>query len=174
MTESQTAINTDATELEEDAVTRIYEVGYLVLPTVEEGNLDGVVGEIRSFIEKAKGSFIAEGAPVSMKLAYPMYVNNGGKRTQYDRAYFGWIKFEVDGATALTLRDMLRNNASILRSIIFKTVREDTRAVARRAVLREVRRTDTIESHPKKGADESAGVVSEEALDKSIEQLIAD
>jgi len=171
MTESQMATQDD---LGEGTVLRIYEVGYLVLPTVGEAEIETTVNEIRSVIEKARGTFIAEGAPVSIKLAYPMFVHTGGKRTPYDRASFGWIKFETDGATANELRAMLLGHPSILRSLIFKTVREDTRASARRAVLREVRRTDTITSTPKKGADESAGVVSEEALDKSIEQLIAD
>lgn len=172
MAETEVIVEEEATDQAEDSVIRVYEIGYLVLPTVAEDALEGVVGEIRSAIEGAKGSFIAEGAPVSMKLAYPMFVNRGGKREKYERAYFGWIKFEADASAAGMLRAMLEGHASILRSIIFKTVREDTRVSARRAVLREVRRTDTITSTPKKGADESAGVVSEEALDKSIEELI--
>jgi ribosomal protein S6 len=163
-----------ATEIESanDATLRIYEAGYLILPTVAEDQVESVVADIRSFIEKAGGSFIAEGAPVSMKLAYTMYVNTSGKQNPYDRAYFGWLKFEVDGATAHALTDMLLKHSSILRSIIFKTVREDTRASARHTVLREVKRTDTIKSDPTKGAAD-AGVVSEEAIDKSIEELIA-
>lgn len=155
-----------------DVTLRIYEAGYLILPTVAEDQVESVVADIRSFIEKAGGSFIAEGAPVSTKLAYTMYVNNAGKQTAYDRAWFGWLKFEVDGATAHALTDMLLKHASILRSLIFRTVREDTRASARHTVLREVKRTDTIKSDPTKGAAD-AGVVSEAAIDKSIEELIA-
>lgn len=155
-----------------DVALRIYEAGYLILPTVAEDQVESVVADIRSFIEKAGGSFIAEGAPVSTKLAYTMYVNNAGKQTAYDRAWFGWLKFEVDGATAHALTDMLLKHASILRSLIFRTVREDTRASARHTVLREVKRTDTIKSDPTKGAAD-AGVVSEAAIDKSIEELIA-
>lgn len=160
------------TDRDDEAVLRIYEAGYLILPTVAEDQVESVVADIRSFIEKAGGSFIAEGAPVSTKLAYTMYVNNAGKQTAYDRAWFGWLKFEVDGATAHALTDMLLKHASILRSLIFKTVREDTRASARHTVLREVKRTDTIKSDPTKGAAD-AGVVSEAAIDKSIEELIA-
>lgn len=160
--------------IEDDAARRVYEAGYLILPTIQEGELEGVVARIRSVIEAGKGDFIAEGAPVTQKLAYTMYVNLGGKRVPYERAWFGWIKFEAAGTTANALRDAFGKDPSILRSIIFKTVREDTRAIARREnVLREVRRTDTIKSQPSKGA-EGGKEVSEEALDKSLGALISE
>jgi len=153
--------------------SRVYEVGYHVLPTVKEEDVESVVAGIRAFIEKAGGSFIAEGAPVSTKLAYTMFVSNEGKRTGYDRAYFGWIKCEMDGAAAYELATKLEADAQILRSIIFKTVREDTRAAARHSVLREVKRGETIKSKPEKGAEQQvAGEVSEEQLDKSIDELL--
>lgn len=175
MTEATETVIAAPEDHADEVVLRIYEAGYLILPTVGEDEIEGVVSEIRSFIEKAGGSFIAEGAPVSQKLAYTMYVNLGGKQQAYDRASFGWLKFEVDGATAKALSTFLLKHPSILRSIIFKTVREDTRASARHTVLREVKRTDTIKTQPSKGAGtETAGEVSEEALNKSIEELIAD
>lgn len=163
---------TNLTADKDSAEFRVYEVGYHILSTVKEDDIEGVVAEIRSFIEKAGGSFIAEGAPVSMKLAYTMYVNNGGKRFPYDRASFGWIKFEVDGATANALATELEKNPNILRSLVFKTTREDNRAAARSSVLREVKRGDTIKSQPAKGAGAAvAGEVSEEELDKSIDEI---
>lgn len=154
-----------------DASVRVYEAGYHILPTVKEEEVEKVTAEIRAAIEKAGGSFIAEGTPQMMKLAYPMYINAAGKNTEYDRAYFGWIKFECTGAAAVSIHHMLQGNAAILRSIIFKTVREDTRASARPTILREVKRTDTIASTPKKGASEEAGEVSQEALDRSLDEL---
>ena len=179
MVETAEAVKAPETDAD-TSVLRVYEAGYLILPTVAEEELDGVVAEIRALIEKAGGSLIAEGAPISQKLAYTMYVNLGGKRVAYDRASFGWLKFEADGEAAEALRDMLEKNPSILRSILFKTVREDTRAVARtqqggQGMLREVKRTDTIKSTPAKGAQEGAGEeVSQEALDKSLDELTKD
>lgn len=164
--------DTDVIERENDAELRVYEAGYLILPTVKEDEIEGVVAEIRSIIESAGGSFIAEGAPVSTKLAYTMYVSLGGKRQPYDRAWFGWLKFEVDGTTANKLIADLEKNTNILRSIVFKTVREDTRAAARHSVLRDVKRGDTIKSQPSKGADAAvAGNVSDAALNKSLDEI---
>ena len=58
------------------AEPRIYEIGYHIIPTVKEEDIEKTVGEIRKAIESSvgKATFIAEGAPSLMKLAYPMSV----------------------------------------------------------------------------------------------------
>jgi hypothetical protein len=68
MAESE-VVETQETDIDRDA-TRVYEVGYHIIPTVAEENIESIVSEIRSVIEKAGGSFIAEGAPSLIKLAY--------------------------------------------------------------------------------------------------------
>jgi len=152
---------------------RVYEVGYHILSTVKEEDVEGIVLMIRKEIEKIGGSLISEGAPQSIKLSYTMTVNKGGKNVHYERAYFGWIKFECDAGNVPALNEMLRSDKNVLRYIIFKTVREDTRMVARPRMLREIKRTDTITSTPKKGAeDEKVGEeVSEKDLDKALEDI---
>jgi len=174
--EETTTIENETDETAGADETRVYEVGYHILPSVPEENLEDVVAVVRNTIEKAGGSFITEGAPQSIKLAYTMYVNRGGAHEAYDRAYFGWIKFEAEGNAAVELNEFLKTNEQILRYFIFKTVREETRASVKAPKLREVKRTDTIESTPKRGAEtpDKSGEVSEEALDKSIEELIGD
>jgi ribosomal protein S6 len=165
----------DKEEIESDVdpqLVRVYETGYHILPTVPEDDVEQVVSAIRSSIESGGGSFISEGAAQSVKLAYSMYVNRGGTHDEYDRAYFGWIKFEAEGKVAVALNQVLDANENILRYIIFKTVREDTRASARPTTLREVKRTDTIKSTPKKGAEKKGTEdVSEKDLDKVLEDL---
>jgi len=166
-------VKTEESKAPENEGVRIYEVGYHVLSTVKEEDVEGVVSTIRSEIEKAGGSLISEGAPQSVKLSYTMSVNKGGKNTHYERAYFGWIKFESDSEATGKLNEVLTEDENILRFIIFKTLREDTRASARPKTLREVRRTDTITSTPKKGAEpkEAAPDVSEKDLDKALEDI---
>lgn len=158
----------------EDAVTtRIYEVGYHILPSVAEENVDKVVGEIRSVIEAAGGSFIAEGAPVLTKLSYDMNSREGDKWASQDRGYFGWIKFEAVVGAAATLEDALKANKNILRHIVFRTVREETRARLKTPTLREVKRTDVIKTTAKRPDEESAPV-SEEDLDKALSDITTD
>ncbi len=152
--------------------SQVYELGYHILPTVVSDDLEGEVAKIRSAIEKRGGSFIAEGPTETIALAYPMFVNNGGKQTKYESAYFGWMKFELSPEEAVLLRDEdLATNAQVLRFTLFKTTREETRAQLQseqHTILREVKTTGTIE---KREVQEEGGEVSEEELDKSIDEL---
>lgn len=159
-----------------EAVKRIYEAGYIVVPTVKEEDVEKVVSGIRSEIEKAGGTFIAEGAPSMTKLSYEMEKREGEKRVAYDRGYFGWLKFEASTDVANSLTTSLNTNASILRSIVFKTVREDTRAKFKAPQLREVKRSDTIKTARAAPAakEESAAPVSEADLEKALETLTAE
>lgn len=157
---------------QEEAVLRIYEVGYHVSPAVKEEDVEKVVAEVRAAIEKAGGAFIAEGAPSQMKLSYPISVRHGERYTEYDRASFGWIKFETTTEGAAQVDAALKGHALIIRHIVFKTVREDTRAKLK-VSMREVRRTDTIRATRK--ADETAETpVSEADLDKALETLTSE
>lgn len=162
-----TAKHTDS-----EVVTRVYEAGYQIVPTVPESDVEKTVADIRSEIEKAGGSFIAEGAPSLIKLAYGMDKREGEKLVEYDRGYFGWIKFESSTEGAQALAEFLKNFAPVLRSIVFKTLREDTRAKFRAPQLREVKRTDTIQTRSRKAADgEEKEAVSEADLEKALETL---
>lgn len=169
MTEENTTDNTNNTE------NQVYELGYHILPTVVADDLEGEVAKLRSAIEKRGGSFISEGTPEMTTLAYPMFINNGGKKTKYEQAYFGWMKFEmeVDQATALSDED-ITTNTQVLRHLLVKTTREETRAqlqTAQNNILREIKTTGTLE---KKTTVEEGGEVSQEDLDKSIEELVGD
>jgi ribosomal protein S6 len=155
---------------ENEVVTRIYEAGYHIVPTVKEDDVEKVVSGIRSEIEKLGGSFIAEGAPTLMKLSFDMDKREGEKHVGYDRGYFGWIKFEAGTHAAKALTDALQANTQILRSIVFKTLREDTRAKFKAPQLREVKRTDTIKAAPRK-TEEDKAPVSEADLEKALETL---
>ncbi len=159
---------------ENEVVTRVYEAGYHIVPNVKEEDVDKVVSAIRSEIEKLGGSLIAEGAPALMKLAFSVDMREGEKHVAYDRGYFGWLKFEAGTHAAKVLTDSLTSNPSILRAIVFKTLREDTRAKFKAPQLREVKRSDTIKSSPRKVVEESAAPVSEADLDKALETLTAE
>ena len=157
-----------------DVEPRIYEIGYHIIPTVKEEDIEKTVGEIRKVIELSveKTAFIAEGAPSLMKLAYPMSVREGEKYTEYDRGYFGWIKFEAPASIVAVLNNALKINPNILRFVIWKTVREDTRAKIKPPAMREVKRTDVIKSAPRRApAEEIAAPVSEEDLEKAIQDI---
>src|SRR3989344_8419303 len=72
---AEAVMEKESTEAAE--VSRVYEAGYTIVPTVAEDSLEKVVGDIRATIEKAGGSFIAEGAPALQRLAYEMTAREG-------------------------------------------------------------------------------------------------
>ena len=166
---AETAIAPENTDLSAEESSRIYEVGYHIVPTKKEDEIEGVVAKIRSLIEKAGGKFLAEGAPSLQRLAYLISVKENGKRVDHDRGYFGWIKFEAPMEAAHALEKALSEMSDILRSIVFKTVREETRARFKTSSMREVRRGDVLRTAPRK--EEAAAPVSEEELDKALEEL---
>ena len=67
---------------------------------------------------------------------------------------------------------MLKANKSILRHIVFRTVREETRARLKTPTLREVKRTDTIKATPRR--EEGSAPVSEADLDKALSDITTD
>lgn len=161
----------------DEGVSRIYEIGYHIVPTVKEEDLEKIVGEARSIIEKKGGSFIAEGAPALTRLSYPIKAHRGtgDRRVLYDRGFFGWIKFEANVEIVTLLKDALKANSNFLRILVWKTVREDTRAKMKAPTLREVKRTDTIKAAPRRAPSEkSKAPVSEEDLEKAIQDITAE
>jgi len=156
----------------EALVSRVYEVGYHIIPTVAEDQIEKVVGRIRALVEASGGTFIAEGAPAMVKLAYPMVAREGDKNVEHDRAYFGWIKFEAVTDIAKKLEHALVQDAQILRALVVKTVREETRARMKAPTLREVKRTDTIKTVARRTEDK--GPVSEEELDKALSEITSE
>src|SRR4051812_25792247 len=93
-------------ETEDSAgLSRIYEAGYHISPMVKEEDIEKIITQIRSVVEKGGGTFIAEGAPALMKLAYEIESVADGKKQLFDRGYFGWLKFESSSETADSLRE---------------------------------------------------------------------
>lgn len=162
------AAHKDSAE-EREVILRVYEAGYHIVPQTKEEELDTVVAQVRAVIEKAGGSFISEGAPALLKLAYPMMTREGDKNVEYDRGYFGWLKFEAPGEVVEDLREFFAGSRDIFRSIVFKTVREDTRAKLKGPQLREVKRGETLKPTVRK--EEAAAPVSEADLDKALETI---
>ncbi len=105
---------------------RIYEVGYLLLPSIPEEHLAKEVSEIKKLISDAGGEFISEEDPKLRPLAYEMVKLVGTRNEKFRSAYFGWVKFETTAPEVLVLKEKFDSKESILRHLLVKTVREDT------------------------------------------------
>jgi len=112
-------------ELREDgsSETRVYEVGFLVIPTVTEEELPREVTALKDVLDKEKATVISEEFPKFRALAYPMQKRISGAIQSYANAYFGWVKFEAAPESALTIEQAFKKSDKVLRYILIKTVR---------------------------------------------------
>jgi ribosomal protein S6 len=104
---------------------RVYELGYLLMPSVNEGDLSNERDALVALITKFKGIVISEGQPQLIDLAYDMTKVINNKRHNYSQAYFGWIKFDVSPSVVETFTDNVEALENLLRSIMIKTEREN-------------------------------------------------
>lgn len=159
---------------------RVYELGYHMVPTLSEAELQKELDSLRGEISKLGGTFIMEGEPALVTLAYTMYINEGGSNTAYDKAYFGWIKFDLEPSHIAHLeREVIGENKNVLRHLLFKTVAEDTRAEIKLDQLTEVKTSETIAKAPKAEERAHTDELSDEEkkqaeadLDETIEKLL--
>ena len=148
----------------------VYEVGFHVLPTVEEGNVGGILEAIRAELLKGNAEIITEQFPQKITLAYTIERAAQGKREKYTNAYFGSIKFAIEREHIPALEALLRGNKNILRYLLVETMREE--AVPTRRAVFSSNRLEGETIHKPTSAPETPREVSEEELQKSIDALV--
>jgi ribosomal protein S6 len=148
----------------------VYEVGFHVVPTVEETKVGDVVETIRAVLAEAKAEIIRDQFPQKMTLAYTIELSVAGKREKYTESYFGFIKFAAEREHIAALEAQLRSSKDILRYLLIETTREEP-VIARRAVYSSNRLEGETIKKPAT-APETPGEVSDEELTKSIDALV--
>lgn len=154
----------------EFAVPQLYEVGYLLVPSIVEEALGEEANAVRLAIEAAGGSVVGDGFPALRALAYPIRKGNREGGTTYNNAYFGFIRFEMLPQMALTLKLALEKNASLVRFLIMKTVKEMPTPVRTHEPRREAARP--VEIAPVEHKELTAS--DEAQIEKGIEELLTE
>lgn len=156
-----------------DVDSRVYELGYHIIPAISEEEAPREAAAIKELIKEHSGTVISEEVPKHMTLAYTMNRTEDSKKEKFDMVYFGGIKFEINPANVIKIKDVLDINKNILRYIIFNTVKENTRAEVRLPQVRNERKQSVAPKvTPRK--KEISVPVSEEALDKSIKEIVVE
>ena len=104
-----------------DQDSRLYELGYHLLPVIMEEELGGEVTALRDLVEKHGGQVVSQEMPKTVALAYPLPKIIASKRKYFDTAFFGWVRFEMLPQGVVALKDDLNGYEKILRFIIVKT-----------------------------------------------------
>ncbi len=165
---------TEKNHEDKEKATVLYELGYHLVPSLGDDALALRVTDIQKAILAQGGTVISEGEPQAFSLAYTMRKMRAGRWDSYDSSFFGWVRFEAPSEGVVALKEFLDRNEFIVRYLIIKL---DPIALTPEPV-REPRKESTevvVEPKaltPKQDVEEGEGEVSEEELDKQIEQLI--
>ena len=154
-----------------DMVERVYELGYLLVPSLAEEKVDVVYGDLKELISSFGGEIISDERPKMLTLAYSMQKVLSNLRNKFSTAYFGWMKFEMDAQKVLELKKKLDLDPNFVRFLILKTVKENTIA-AKRFIHRDLtrRRTPVLRKTSEK---ENVLPMNKDEIDKEIEALVA-
>ena len=156
-------------EIEGDANSRVYELGYLLVPTISEENLSVIYGNLKELVVSFGGEIISDEMPKMIPLAYPMLKVVANVRNKFKTAYFGWAKFTMDSDKVLELKKKLDLDPNFIRFLILKTVKENTIATKKFARGETHRRP----MYKKNENKETAVPINKEEIDKEIDAMVA-
>ena len=100
-----------------------YEFAFHVLPTVAEGEVEGVFNSLKELITKEGGDIFDEEAPERFELAYEIVKHSEGKNRKYASAYFGWVRFKTDSENIETITENIEARSELLRYLLVKLTR---------------------------------------------------
>lgn len=157
--------------------SRVYELGFHLLPTIPEEKISEEFQAIKEVLEKAGGDTVSEDFPKEKVLAYKIFKEIDGKKTGFEKTYFGWIKFKAMPDGLLVVKKEIEERESVLRFLLVKTVKENTMVSPDpRPSFNEMKPTDKA---PEKSAsdrqipaEEKENPASKEEIDKSIDKLV--
>ncbi len=105
---------------------QVYELGYLILPSIAEDNLPAVEDSLKALIANSAGAVFDGETPFRQELSYTMGKTVGASRYVVNEAYIGWVKFEAEPDAVSSLRDSVEKMPEILRFLIIKAPKETT------------------------------------------------
>jgi len=124
---------------EDHKEANVYELGYLVLPSVPGENIPQVVSNIVSIIEKVGAKTLDSENPGLEPLAYSMSKTVGARKYIVDEAYIGWIKFEIQPDLVEEIKSKVEKMEEILRLLLIKAPRETAFTFSKARAEREVK-----------------------------------
>jgi len=151
----------------EGSLSQIYEVGYLLVPSITEEEIPAMYGNMKEIVSSFKGELISDEMPKMINLAYPMAKVVSNVRSIYNTAYFGWVKFSMDRKGVLELKAKLDLDPKVIRFLLIKTIRENTIA------SRRFGRGDMHSRKVRNESEETGVPIDKEEIDKEIDAMIS-
>ena len=150
---------------------QVYELGYHLVSTIAEEALPKEVENLKAILLKDGGSLVSEGEPKLINLAYSMTKSVADIKKKFNTAYFGWIKFETSQSLIPEMKKKLDANASVLRYLLIKTVRENT-MYSPKLTVRTPAKEEAAPKAKKSVKTDETKAASVEEIDKSIDEMV--
>lgn len=161
--------NDPSTEIEagldegEENEAKVYEASFHIVPTLAPEDAKAEFESIKKMIIKEGGTHISEGEPVLRSLAYTLSKTVKAVKSNYDKAYFGWVKFETTPVHILNIKKALDEIPTVIRHLLIVTVKENT-------MVSKAEESEISENGEKE--EGSTPVATIEDLDKTIDELV--
>ena len=104
--------------------TDIYEVGFLLAPTITEDQTTAIVNDMHEQITDAGGDIVASQSPEMRDLSYEIEVKDEGEKRQYTRGQFGWVQFKLKPEQVDDVEKIFITSDDVIRHLLV-TVDED-------------------------------------------------
>jgi ribosomal protein S6 len=157
-------------EAENTGNLSVFEVGYILLPSLAAEQVLAKTETLKEAIQKAGGNIISLENPTLIDLAYPMTKIIQTTRLKCLTGHFGWIKFEISKEGMVNVKKVLEADNDILRYLLIKTARENTLSSGKMLFRGgdEGKKIEFSNIEPELTAPES----TPEEIDKSIDDLV--
>lgn len=109
---------------EDQAISRVYEISYILVPTMSETEAEAKAESLKKSIADTGASFISEETPYIRDLAYEMIRVIKNANNRFVTGYFGWVKFELDSQSLEKIEKSLKLDEDIVRFLIVKADRD--------------------------------------------------
>lgn len=147
---------------EEAEAEQIYELGYLLSPSLSEESVLEEVGQIRSLITGRDGAVLGEGSPKLVHLAYRMEKTLAHRKQVFETAFFGWIKCSISPTCAEEIARLLKEREHLIRFLLVKSALD--------AALP----SRPVRVAPPKRKPETPQTLDEAALERELEELLSE
>lgn len=145
----------------------IYEVGFHLLPAADEAKVFETTEAIKNHIKNNEGRVLSEEAPRLTGLSYPIANHTVAPGEKFEKAYFGWIKFEILPENFAKLHELLKADKQILRLFVGQAPKSNNVHFHKIAVAKREEKPVVSTQEP-----EEVKKISEEDIDKSIDELL--
>jgi ribosomal protein S6 len=114
-----------ATTRQASESVRMYEIGYVVAPTVPEDEVANIASDLQSAITDVDGEVLASQVPEARDLAYTMEATTSAGEREFERGQFGWVQFSVDTSDLSKIESVVEDETDVMRALTVKITEED-------------------------------------------------